>query len=60
MRDLRVQLDWSQERLARELEVSAKTVSRWENGSPPKAVLLYLNEIQNKKPLLRKATLQEG
>ncbi len=32
IRDLRIRLSFSQERLARELGVSRETVSRWENG----------------------------
>lgn len=32
IRQLREKLDWSQERLARELSVSVNTVRRWEKG----------------------------
>lgn len=56
LREMRTQLNWSQERLARELEVSATTIRRWEQGAPPKVVLLFL-EGKIKMPLRPKAAL---
>jgi DNA-binding transcriptional regulator YiaG len=54
LREMRNALGVSQEGLARELDVSVKTVRRWEQGTPPKAVLMYLN---SKPPLREKAAV---
>jgi DNA-binding transcriptional regulator YiaG len=54
LREMRNALGISQEGLARELDVSVKTVRRWEQGTPPKAVLMYLNL---KSPLRQKTAI---
>lgn len=58
LREMRAQLDWSQERLARELEVSAKTIARWEKGNPPKVVLMFLEtQLKSKLSLVQEAAI---
>jgi transcriptional regulator with XRE-family HTH domain len=42
LRDIRLNLKWTQERLAHEAGVSVKTVARWERGNPPKFVVKLL------------------
>jgi transcriptional regulator with XRE-family HTH domain len=42
LRDMRLNLKWTQERLAHEAGVSVKTVARWERNSPPKVVVKWL------------------
>jgi DNA-binding XRE family transcriptional regulator len=54
LREMRLQLRWSQQRLADELGVSLKTVYNWERHGPPKPVLLYL---KTKSPLREKAAI---
>ena len=46
VRDLREQLGWSQNKLAREMGISAGAVTRWENGSrQPSEMALKLMQL---------------
>lgn len=41
LRKIRSDLQWTQERMARELSISLRTYSRWEAGATPKRVLMH-------------------
>ena len=45
LRKIRSDLQWTQERMARELSISLRTYSRWEAGISPKRVLLHASLI---------------
>lgn len=47
--DLRVKAGYSQERLAKAMHVSIRTVSRWEAGKVPKLAELALIHLTEKK-----------
>lgn len=53
IREIRLQLGYTQEELARELRVSFSTINRWENGktSPSKLAVMRLIELCNTKDL---------
>jgi DNA-binding transcriptional regulator YiaG len=56
LRRMRLQLRWSQQRLAGEFGVSVKTVYNWERHGPPKPVLIAL-KTKLKSPLRQKAAI---
>jgi DNA-binding transcriptional regulator YiaG len=58
LRKMRRQLGMSQEKLAGELGVSAKTVYNWERREPPKSVLMLLKvRAKTKSPFQGKTAI---
>ena len=53
LREIRTNLQWTQERMAREMSTSLRTYSRWESGMTPKRVMLHAGLIEKNKPLAR-------
>lgn len=58
----RAQLKYSQEQLAKELEVSYATVNRWENDStkPSKIMVIRFEQFCNKKGIVFKEGMKKN